>query len=235
MGLSGEAVESDRNTPRVADRVYSRLRESILVGDFEPGERIRQSEVADHFVVSHTPVREALARLASDGLVTLQPHRGAIVSHLSPSEIDEIYELRELLDPYVASRAALVASESQIAKIRKNAEAGVDAGLSPSELFETNRRFHLAIYEACGNQRMVLLFESLWNSVTAIRMFDVYAQDPDEMATMNTEHQAIAEALAARDADRSFELVKRHVSAARRDLLALLLADEQSTTDKKET
>ncbi|MEZ5074213.1 MAG: GntR family transcriptional regulator [Solirubrobacterales bacterium] len=88
----------------VADWVYSQLREGILLGEFKPGERVRQSVVAERYNVSQTPVREALARLASDGLVQLQPRRGAVVNSLSPKEIDEIYELRELLDPYVARR-----------------------------------------------------------------------------------------------------------------------------------
>lgn len=209
-------------TPRVADWVYKSLRESILVGDFEPGERMRQSDVAEHFDVSHTPVREALARLASEGLVILQPHRGAVVNSLSPREIDEVYELRELLDPYVARRTAVTASEEQLETIRAAAAACAEPDLSSTELFERNRRFHQALYEGCGNRRLLQLFDSLWDSVTAIRMFDAYVSDSDEVAKMNREHAKIAEAVSARDAERCARLVHEHIATARQDLLDLL-------------
>ncbi len=221
MGFRGEALDV-RDTPRVADRVYLRLRESVLNGEFEPGERMRQSEVANHFAVSQTPVREALARLANDGLVVLQPRRGAIVKRLLPSEIDEVYELRELIDPYVASKTATVAGQEQLRKISVAANDGLEPGLSSSELFEVNRLFHQSIYEAGGNERMVELFDWLWNSVTAIRMFDTYVADPEELAKMNREHIGIAAALSDRDGALASELVHRHVAAARRDLIDLL-------------
>lgn len=221
MGLRGEALDVGR-TPRVADRVYTRLRESILQGEFEPGERMRQSEVAEHFDVSQTPVREALARLANDGLVTLQPRRGAVVNRLSPAEIDEVYELREVMDPYVAAKAAVVASSDQLDRIAATAESGLAPDLTSSELFEINRLFHQSIYEASGNHRMVQLFDWLWNSVTAIRMFDAYIADPDELARMNREHMEIAQALSARDGELARERVHGHIAAARRDLLELL-------------
>jgi DNA-binding GntR family transcriptional regulator len=221
VALRGEGVSITR-TPRVGDWVYQRLREGILLGDFQPGERMRQSDVAEHFDVSHTPVREALARLASDGLVTLHPHRGAVVNSLSPQEIDEIYELREVLDPYIARKTTEQASDEHLDAIHAAAQACAEPDLSSTELFERNRLFHLALYEGCGNQRMVQLFESLWDSVTAIRMFDVYVSDAEELAKMNREHAEISRAVAARDGKRAAELVRQHIAAARRDLLELL-------------
>jgi len=220
MGVGEASIKGIRGS-RIADRVYARLRERILLGEVEPGERITQSEVAEKLEVSHTPVREALAMLASDGLVTLQPHRGAIVNRLSPTEIDEIYEVREVLDPYVAAKAAVVATDQQLRAIEDAAETGAQEALSPSDLFEINRRFHLSIYQACGNQRLILISDSLWNSVTAIRMFDAYVDDPDEISKMNSEHAVIAEALVARDSDLAAELVRKHISDARSELIQL--------------
>lgn len=182
--------------------------------------------VAERYNVSQTPVREALARLASDGLVQLQPRRGAVVNSLSPKEIDEIYELRELLDPYVARKAAIAASNKELEEIVAAADASGGPDLTPLELFERNRAFHRAIYECSGNRRMVSLFESLWESVTAVRMFEIYVSDPAELEQMADEHAAIAQALVDRDVDEAERLVREHIGTARRDLLALL--DEQS-------
>jgi DNA-binding GntR family transcriptional regulator len=226
--MPGMAMESDLpgvgepRSLRVGDWVYKRLREGILLGDFVPGQRLRQSEIADRFEVSQTPVREALGRLASDGLVTLQPHRGAVVNRLSGREIDEIYELREVLDPHVAGRAATCASEPQIKAIRAAAEACAEAGISATELFDRNRLFHRALYEACGNRRMIQLFRWLWDSVTAIRMFDVYASDEAGLERMNREHREIAEAIAAHDSELAADLVRSHTATARAEILGLI-------------
>lgn len=221
MASDGGAAGADRAIG-VADWVYEQLREGILAGELKPGERVRQSAVAKRFSVSQTPVREALARLASVGLVELQPRRGAVVNSLSPKEIDEVYELRELLDPYVARKAAVAASDEELRAIVDAAEACKEPNLTPVELFHRNRSFHRAIYEGCGNSHMIALFESLWDSVTAVRMFDIYASDPEELEQMGHEHDAISEALVARDANRAEAVVREHIAAARRDLLALL-------------
>lgn len=226
--------DAGTRTLRVGDWIYKRLREGIVLGDFTPGERLRQTDVAEHFDVSQSPVREALTRLAADGLVTLQPHRGAVVNSLSRSEIDDVYELREVLDPHVVRRTAKRASDEELEAIREAATKGAEPGTSSTELFERNRLFHLALYKPCGNRRMVQLFESLWDSVTAMRMFDVYASDPEELAKMDREHREIAEAVCARDGERAARLVHQHIASARRDLLELLKGEDSSSPGQGE-
>lgn len=203
---------------RVADLVYAQLREQILAGELRAGARLRQVELAERFEISQTPVREALARLASDGLVALRPRRGAEVVALSPREVEEVYELRALIEPYAVARAAELASDEQLAAIRRLAE--VPDGLTPRELFERNRRFHRALCESAGNRRLLHVIDGLWSSVTAVRMFDAYATRGafDEEA-MAAEHQAIADAVARRDGATAAELARRHITGARRDLL----------------
>lgn len=229
---SGGGENGGNRAVGVTEWVYERLRQGILAGEFKPGERMRQSAVAERFEVSQTPVREALARLASDGLIELQPRRGAVVNSLSPREIEEIYELRRVLDPYVARRAATEASDADLRRIAAAAEACAEEGLDAVELFDRNRSFHRAIYEACGNNRMIQLFETLWDSVTAIRMFEVYVSDPEELGRMNSEHAAITAALLERDADAAERLVREHIGDAQRDLLGLL--DRTTNTNASE-
>ena len=211
---------------RVADLVYERLREQILAGKLEPGARLRQVELAEEFEISQTPVREALARLASDGLVALRPRRGAEVVALSPREVEEVYELRALIEPYAVERAAEVASDEQLATIRELAE--VPEGLSPRELFDRNRRFHRSLCEGAGNGRLLQVIDGLWSSVTAVRMFDAYAVrgGAEVAATMADEHRAIADAVAKRDGATAAELARRHITAARRELLGRIDQEE---------
>jgi len=233
VGSRGEIPGAGKSRSlRVGDWVYQRLREGIILGDFQPGERLRQSDVAERFEVSQTPVREALGRLAADGLVTLQPHRGAVVNSLSSREIDEIYQCRELIDPYVARLAAESASPAQVKAIHAAAEACAEPGIGPTELFERNRGFHLAIYEACGNRRMTQFFRLLWDSVTAIRMFDAYATDQRALDKMTAEHRAIASAIAAGDAATAADLVLDHTVDARRDVLGLIPPDGSDETEE---
>lgn len=214
------AGQTVKRTPRVTDRIYLELRQAILSGELQPGQKLRQTGVADDFAVSQSPVREAFERLASDGLVTLTPRRGAEVSGLSPREVEEIYEVREALDPHATALAVEHAGDGALARISDLAGASCVPGLPPQELFERNRAFHAAIYRASGNGRLVQIFEGLWNTVTAVRMFELYAREPQELSHSNDEHVAIAAALQARDDERATGLTRDHIRAARRDLLS---------------
>lgn len=210
----------------MADIVHQQLREQILAGALEPGTRLRQVELAERFEISQTPVREALARLASEGLVVLRPRRGAEVVALTPRQIEETYELRALIEPYAAQRTAELASDEHVAAIRELAEVPSDA--SPRDLFERNRRFHRSLCEGADNSRLLQVIDMLWSSVTAVRMFEAYAGDGrEEVRVMADEHRAIAQAIADRDGARAADLVRRHIDAARDELLARLDEEEK--------
>lgn len=210
---------------RVADWIYGALREGILTGRLAPGDRLRQQELATQFDVSHSPVREAIARLASEGLVTVRPRRGAEVNALDPTEVAEIYEVRILLEP-AALDLAFERAGIDGDKVLSGAQQSA-AGASPSELFERNRAFHRQLYVGCGNRRMISILDSLWDSVTAMRMFEAYTADPDETARSNTEHLAIARVVAQGDRVEAVRLLDAHVRGARADLLAAMDEPEE--------
>ncbi|MCD6726069.1 MAG: GntR family transcriptional regulator [Solirubrobacteraceae bacterium] len=212
------------NGRRIADWVYDGIRDSILSGELPPGHRLRQTDVANEFEVSHTPVREALARLASEGLVTLRPHRGAEVNSLSAEEIHEIYQVRQLLEPYAAGLTAKNASDEELARIKRAAQAASKSA-KPLDLFTANRAFHLALYQPCGNGRLVQILDSLWDSVTAVRMFEVYVSRPEDLKKMHAEHRAIAQAVGERDGKRAAELLRSHLDFAHDELVSLLTGE----------
>jgi DNA-binding GntR family transcriptional regulator len=205
---------------RIADWVYDSIRQGILEGQLPPGHRLRQNEVAGEFRVSHTPVREALARLASEGLVTLRPRRGAEVNSIDLSDVADIYAIRQLLEPAALAlsmeRSALVPTEAL------GAAQPPSGRRSALELFDHNRRFHRLLSSGCGNKRMISTLESLWDSVTAARMFEAYASNEAEIARSNAEHLAIATAIADSDTREAVRLLEAHLGSARNDLLELV-------------
>lgn len=216
------------NGRRIADWIYDSIRQGILAGELPPGHRLRQTDVAQEFDVSHTPVREAIARLASEGLVTLRPHRGAEVNRLDPAEIREIYELRLVLEPYALGESIRRGSDADLQQMVA-AAAPPRARASELQQFEHNRDFHHTLYQACGNGRLVQTLDALWDSVTAVRMFETYASTEEEMARSNTEHREIAEAAAARDVRRAVRLLKAHLTAAGRHLVGQIAQRREET------
>jgi DNA-binding GntR family transcriptional regulator len=218
---TGPRIQVRGSGARIADWVYDSIRQAILEGQLPPGHRLRQGEVAAEFSVSHTPVREAIARLASEGLVTLRPRRGAEVNSLDPADVVEIYSVRQLLEPAALSLAMARSGAIDAREILAGAQA-TGAGITALELFEHNRRFHQLLYAGCGNRRLVAILDSLWDSVTAARMFEVYASNEEEIRRSNAEHLAIANAVANSDTHEAVRLLEMHLSVARDDLLSVV-------------
>src|SRR5713226_2530768 len=100
--------------PRATDTAYEAVRQMILSGEAEAGSRLGEAELAETLGLSRTPVREALQRLGADGLVDVLPHRGARVARWTRDDLAEIFELRSLLEPYAAARAARLGRDEAV-------------------------------------------------------------------------------------------------------------------------
>src|SRR5215212_6278066 len=105
-------------SPTSSLRVSEELREAILSGEYGPGERLRTASLAKRFGSSRTPVREALVQLEGEGLVDIEPRRGALVRSFASSDLIDLYEIRALLEPAAAARAALRIREDQLGRLR---------------------------------------------------------------------------------------------------------------------
>jgi DNA-binding GntR family transcriptional regulator len=212
----------------VTDTVYASIRSAILEGELPSGHRLRQNEVAEEFQVSHTPVREALARLASEGLVTLRPRRGAEVNSIDPSDVADIYAIRQLLEPAALRMALERRTEVDAGAIRAAVDPPDGSDVSPLELFDHNRTFHHLLSAGCGNQRLIAILNSLWDTVTAARMFEAYASHDDDIERSNAEHLAIATAIEEGRDDDAVCLLEEHLTGARADLMELIAGMEQA-------
>jgi DNA-binding GntR family transcriptional regulator len=190
--------------------VYVEVRERILQGELAPGTPINQEQLAAELGVSTTPLREALRRLESEGLVTLSAHREATVSPLDPDGLLGIYEIREDLDALAASLAAERHDEDDATEIHRAVER-LGSGSQRNQL-ALNRSFHASIYRACGNPMLIEILDGLWDQS------DRYRRAVGFMATDETivaEHRAIADAVLAGQAKKSADLMRRHIRRTR--------------------
>lgn len=190
--------------------VYLELRRRILSAALAPGTAINQEQLAAELGVSTTPLREALRRLESDGLVMLLAHREAVVSPLDPAELVAVYEVRENLDPLAAALAAERHTEAEAKAIRRATERARRPGRE--DRMTVNRRYHASIYGACHNPVLIETLDALWDRS------DRYRRAVGFMATdaaIQDEHVAIAEAVLARRADESASLMRGHIRRTR--------------------
>jgi len=209
--------------PHLAAAIHDALKGAILGGQFRPSERINQEEIARELGVSRTPVREALHSLAREGLVELQPRRGAFVCAFGVREISEIYEVRGLLEPDAAAAACLRAIPAQVALVRRLADEIERATSSDMErAFTLNREFHQRLCEPCDNRLLMTLLEVVWSQHAALSIFAFQQQSAEAMRRTYAQHREIVDTFAARDADRAREIVHQHIAEAHRITIELI-------------
>jgi DNA-binding GntR family transcriptional regulator len=212
------------NGDDLAGTVHSALRDAIVGGRLASGEHINQETVARELGVSRTPVREALRLLERDGLVRLEPNRGAFVAEFTDRDLFEIYELRELLEPYAAGIACAVATRADTSMLRELAER-IEATwqAEPEASFLHNRAFHERLCAPCQNDLLMALLGQVWSQQSALRIFTHYAAGGSAFAAQtHAEHRAIVDAYASRDTATVRELVRSHIAAAHEATVKLL-------------
>ncbi|MGH2923713.1 MAG: GntR family transcriptional regulator [Solirubrobacterales bacterium] len=205
----------------VADQVYSVLRERIATGEIERGSRVHQEDLASELGVSRTPVREALRRLAAEGLVDLYANRGARVATATDEQVRASYETRLVVEPGAARMAAQRAAPDSLTRMRKAIELEERAGRSPAKLFKANREFHLGLVEAAGNVELVRFMEHVWIGRIGETLYEKRF-DPKGVKADRDAHRAILDAIESGRAAEAERLVRGHLERA----LDLLFTDE---------
>jgi DNA-binding GntR family transcriptional regulator len=202
-----------------AKMVAERLRDEIQQGALAPGTRLRQNDVAKRFGVSTTPVREAFAKLQAEGLVRIDPHRGAVVFHPSVDDVLEFYEIREALESLAVTHAIRHLGGDIVEELRRLGDEMRQAE-DPREWLSLNDEFHLRLYSCAHRPRLSALIDNLRDaSAPYIHMF-VASRPPNERA--NDEHDAILEACVAGTANAARRAIRDHLRHASRDLAAFL-------------
>ncbi|WP_030175464.1 GntR family transcriptional regulator [Spirillospora albida] len=198
--------------PRAADTAYATLRQMILSGEAAAGSRLGEAELAETLGLSRTPVREALQRLGADGLVEVLPHRGARVVRWSRADLEEIFELRALLEPYAAERAARRRPDAAVlAELTALCDAMERSG-DPAEIARLNSAFHGAVIDASGNRRLPALLTSVMHAPLIVGTFRRY--DAGALARSMNHHRELVAALTAGDPDWAGSVMRAHIRAA---------------------
>jgi DNA-binding GntR family transcriptional regulator len=206
--------------PSLPECVYQQLREAILNGVFQPGEVLRQEELARSLGVSRSPLREALPRLEVEGVVMLHPRRGYSVVSLDPQEILEIFDLRMLIEGDAVETATRMRTAADVATLRAALDRMAEAETTPAGLarwFELNFAFHDALVVPSGLRHYRRVISSLRTIVEPYIRVEVMLTG--DVADAEAEHQALFDAFAEGAAARTAELTRQHIRHSAERLL----------------
>jgi len=202
--------------------VYDTIRDAILNGRYRPGQRLVADELAKEIGVSRMPVREALHRLEATGLVTLAPHRGAVVNELSEAEIIEIYHIRAVLDGLATRLAAPHLTKPDYDRLNAILDEMAAAAKAKDldRVLRVNRDFHQRIWRAAHAPRLHSLLENLYDASQRFRQLSLVL--PGRLQQLTQDHRRITQALARGDVNRAERFaIEHHESTARRLLKSI--------------
>jgi DNA-binding GntR family transcriptional regulator len=200
------------------------LRNAILDGTLAPGQRLKEEELARSLGISRTPVREALVMLQAEGLIEAAPNRGAIVRSHNAEELDDLYQLRALLEGHAARRAAVHAKDELAPELWGSCERfdKLIAKGEVNELVQENLTFHNLILEAAGSHRLESMVRNVTDLPLVYRSYIWYS--PEQRKISLHYHEQITHALEARDGERAELVMKEHVFEAR-DVLVVRMRE----------
>lgn len=202
-----------------AEHAYQMLLQAITQGSLKPGGRILETELASWFGISRTPVREALKRLESEGLICTAPRRGMIVARLDLQAIMELYQMREVLEGTAARLAAQQSSDAEVYNLRELLDQEHSAQHDPAEQAIKNRAFHNAIYLAAHNRYLLKSLNSLRDAMALLGPTTYMLHSRPQIAL--TEHSAIVQAIENRDGAAAERAAREHIRAAQKARIRL--------------
>ena len=224
MGAQKDALPHRQLQHIVADH----LRTAILDGELKPGDWLRQRQIAEELGVSPMPVREALTKLAAEGVVEHVPYRGARVARFSTDDVSDLYANRALLESMAAAAAAQNITPEELGELR-DLQARMQGELTSeglSEYSRLNRRFHRVLYVASRRDYLVRALDRVWSAFPTM-MMSYYAQTTSETLAEREaqdweEHAAIIAVVEAGDSRSAERLMRQHIETNREELLAVL-------------
>lgn len=207
---------------RVGDIVYQMLRQGILDQTFRPGDRLELDELAQKLDVSVTPVKDAVNRLATEGLVEIRARSGTFVSRISVEDLAETLEIRCALETHAATKAAVRATDADIARLRDLCDQmskSIQNNQERVQHEEWNKRFHQTIVELSGNRRLIDLYSSLHAHITMARVHYASEAWRGRLPQESVEHRRILDALRRRDGVAAAQALRDHIQSAAASLV----------------
>jgi DNA-binding GntR family transcriptional regulator len=199
---------------------YARVREAIRDGTLSPGVRLTETDLAARFGVSRTPIRQAIARLEAEGLLTHEPRRGLSVTRPDHGQMVELYVMREILEGAAARLAAQHASETEIGAMEELVAGEPAIFADAPKLAAVNQRLHGLLYLAAHNRYLLRSLEQLSATMALLPSLLTIGGRAEQA---HEEHLVLLAALRARDGEAAEDAAKRHSRAAQRQRLAWLV------------
>lgn len=220
------ALESSILLPTRAGAVAERLRELIRSGELAPGTHLRQDDFAARFGVSSTPVREAFLALEREGLVRRHPHRGVVVFMPSVEELNELYEIRAVLEPLATEIANKKLSEEDLAALERMVNQMGTA--SPKRFVELNDEFHTRIYAAANRPRLRETIDGLREPAANYISMNIDLYEQMYRDEVQAEHEAIVQALRSRAPKRAARVMREHLEHSGKHIVSLIEKSQAS-------
>ncbi len=215
MAISQLKIRTDLSaTKLMSEEIADILRENIISGNLNPGEKVNEYQVAKLLNISRPPIREAFRLLAAEGLITLVPRKGAFVSELSIREVKEIYEMKSMMESFAVRSAIPVIGEKEV--------SGLDSILKLMEemikknnfkkIQSLNIEFHRKIIEMSKNKKLIYFYESIIMPIRKYQRLGLSA--PSSWKTSFKEHGDIVEAIRSRNIELAEKLTREHTMRA---------------------
>lgn len=208
---------TSQNDLALSQKIANSLKEEILAGKYGPGVRIRQEDIAEQFSASRSPVREALRILEADGLVNLVAHTGAWIADLSLQECEEMYQLRERIEPLMIRLSIPHLNEEtldQLLALTKSMEKNTDV----ETFLALDREFHLLTYSGADTLLVGDMVNRLWNTTQHYRRAYSQLLAASSFKSAHMEHSLLLEAIKKGDSDAAERLLYGHIRRTRREL-----------------
>lgn len=199
-------------------RIADGIRSGIIAGHFPPGTRIRQEDLAAQYGASRVPVREALRQLEYEGLVTVVANSGAWVARLTLAECDEIYLMRERLEPLLLRYSAPHLTGEKLEALAQLAQRISVVGADTDAFLALDAEFHLASYDGARTAQLGDLVRRLWNSTAPYRRAYVASWAPESRRIAHEEHHLMVAALRDADIEEAERILAGHIRRTRRQL-----------------
>jgi len=203
-------VNMDEYLP-LRDVVFKTLRQAILRGELEPGERLMEIQLAERLGVSRTPIREAIRKLELEGLVLMIPRKGAEVAKISESNLRDVLEVRRSLEELAIDLACQRMTEEELEELKVTQQKFALAirNGDAMQIAETDERYHEIIYDSTKNARLVQILNNLREQMYRYRL--EYIKDEDKRQVLLVEHERILKAISLRHVQEAKQAIREHI------------------------
>lgn len=217
---SAPPAGAPENSGGLSDDAYAKILAAVRNGTLAPGTRIRESQMAEWLEMSRTPVRQAIQRLEAEGLLTMAPRAGLVVTMVDEELVEELYLMREVLEGTAARLAAESATRIELRMLEDMVAIEMKAKVDWRVAADANRRFHALIFTAAKNRFLLKSLRALHDSLALLGPSTLANEERARQAAR--EHAKVVKAIVARDPDTAEARMREHIRGAYRERVEML-------------